>query len=37
MNLFSKKPKTVTDFEKEIEALHQKKKLSKHNAAKLNE
>lgn len=37
MSLFSKKPKTVTDFEKEIEALHQKKKLSKRNAAKLNE
>ena len=37
MSLFSKKPRTVADFEREIDALHQKKKLSKRNATRLEE
>lgn len=35
MSLFSKKPKNIADYEKEIEKLRQKKKLSAHNADRL--
>ena len=35
MSLFSKKPKSIADFEKEIEKLRQKKKLSARNSERL--
>lgn len=37
MSLFSKKPKSIADFEKEIEKLRQKKKLSTRNSERLEE
>ena len=37
MSLFSKKPKSIADFEKEIEKLRQKKKLSARNSERLEE
>lgn len=37
MSLFSKKPKSVADFEKEIEKLRQKEKLSARNSERLEE
>lgn len=37
MSLFSKKPKNIADFEKEIEKLRQKKKLSTRNSERLEE
>lgn len=37
MSLFSKKPKSIADFEKEIEKLRHKKKLSARNSERLEE
>ena len=37
MSLFSQKPKSIADFEKEIEKLRQKKKLSARNSERLEE
>lgn len=37
MSLFSKKPKSIADFEKEIEKLRHKKKLSTRNSERLEE
>ena len=37
MSLFSKKPKSIADFEKEIEKLRQKEKLSARNSERLEE
>lgn len=37
MSFFSKKPKSIADFEKEIEKLRQKKKLSARNSERLEE
>lgn len=37
MSLFSKKPKSISDFEKEIEKLRKKKKLSARNSERLEE
>lgn len=37
MSLFSKKPKSIADFEKEIEKLRQKKNLSARNSERLEE
>lgn len=37
MSLFPKKPKSIADFEKEIEKLRQKKKLSARNSERLEE
>lgn len=37
MSLFSKKPKSIADFEKEIEKLRQNKKLSARNSERLEE
>ena len=37
MSLFSKKPKNIADYEKEIKKLRQKKKLSAHNVERLEE
>lgn len=37
MSFFSKKPKSIADFENEIDKLHQKKKLSARNVERLEE